>query len=178
MHDVEVFTIDRRGLLYRLARGFHDLRLVIRFAKIGTRVDQVVDVFYVTERDNRGAQNDRRRRSALVRSIRGSASNTRARCRVGRYGCEVRPAALAILCSSAVLLRPEAFSAAMNPSGGRADLRCVQDHIADGQHLTLTAVIFPGLTFEVREMLFRMGGSDIRGETGGARNLTVIRISR
>ncbi len=48
---VEVFTVDRRGLLYRLARALHDLGLVIRFAKIATRVDQVVDVFYVTERD-------------------------------------------------------------------------------------------------------------------------------
>lgn len=48
---VEVFTVDRRGLLYRLARALHDLGLVIGFAKIGTRVDQVVDVFYVTERD-------------------------------------------------------------------------------------------------------------------------------
>lgn len=48
---VEVFTIDRRGLLYRLARTLHDLGLIIRFAKIGTYLDQVVDVFYVTERD-------------------------------------------------------------------------------------------------------------------------------
>jgi [protein-PII] uridylyltransferase len=48
---VEVFTIDRRGLLYRLARALHDLDLIIRFAKIGTYLDQVVDVFYVTERD-------------------------------------------------------------------------------------------------------------------------------
>ncbi len=48
---VEVFTVDRRGLLYRLARALHDLKLVIRFAKIGTYLDQVVDVFYVTERD-------------------------------------------------------------------------------------------------------------------------------
>jgi [protein-PII] uridylyltransferase len=50
---VEVFTIDRRGLLYRLARALHDLDLVIRFAKIGTYLDQVVDVFYVTDRDER-----------------------------------------------------------------------------------------------------------------------------
>jgi [protein-PII] uridylyltransferase len=50
---VEVFTIDRRGLLYRLARALHDTELVIRFAKIGTYLDQVVDVFYVTERDGR-----------------------------------------------------------------------------------------------------------------------------
>jgi [protein-PII] uridylyltransferase len=48
---VEVFTIDRRGLLFRLARALHDTGLVIRFAKIGTYLDQVVDVFYVSERD-------------------------------------------------------------------------------------------------------------------------------
>jgi [protein-PII] uridylyltransferase len=50
---VEVFTIDRRGLLYRLAWALHDAGLVIRFAKIGTYLDQVVDVFYVAERDGR-----------------------------------------------------------------------------------------------------------------------------
>jgi [protein-PII] uridylyltransferase len=48
---VEIFTLDRRGLLYSLARALHDLGLIIRFAKIGTYLDQVVDVFYVTERD-------------------------------------------------------------------------------------------------------------------------------
>jgi [protein-PII] uridylyltransferase len=47
---VEVVTVDRRGLLYRLARALHDLGLVIRFSKISTYLDQVVDVFYVTER--------------------------------------------------------------------------------------------------------------------------------
>jgi len=50
---VEVFTFDRRGLLYRLARKLHDLKLVISHAKIGTYLDQVVDVFYVTDRDRR-----------------------------------------------------------------------------------------------------------------------------
>jgi [protein-PII] uridylyltransferase len=49
---IEVFTVDRRGLLHRLARALHDLKLVIRFAKIGTHLDQVVDVFYVTDRDD------------------------------------------------------------------------------------------------------------------------------
>jgi [protein-PII] uridylyltransferase len=57
---VEVFTIDRRGLLFRLARALHDLGLVIRFAKIGTYLDQVVDVFYVTERDGRKPAFDHR----------------------------------------------------------------------------------------------------------------------
>jgi [protein-PII] uridylyltransferase len=57
---VEVITIDRRGLLYRLARALHDLGLVIRFSKIGTYLDQVVDVFYVTERDGQKPQSEQR----------------------------------------------------------------------------------------------------------------------
>jgi [protein-PII] uridylyltransferase len=47
---VEVFTFDRVGLLYQLARKLHDLELTIWHAKIGTYIDQVVDVFYVTNR--------------------------------------------------------------------------------------------------------------------------------
>jgi [protein-PII] uridylyltransferase len=63
---VEVFTIDRRGLLYRLARTLHDLGAIIRFAKIGTYLDQVVDVFYVTERD--GSQPHSESRLAEIRA--------------------------------------------------------------------------------------------------------------
>lgn len=48
---IEVFAFDRIGLLYDLARAIHELGLNIRFAKIGTHLDQVVDVFYVCERD-------------------------------------------------------------------------------------------------------------------------------
>ncbi|RIK82749.1 MAG: [protein-PII] uridylyltransferase [Planctomycetota bacterium] len=47
---IEVFTFDRTGLLYALARKIHDLELTIWHAKIGTYIDQVVDVFYVTNR--------------------------------------------------------------------------------------------------------------------------------
>jgi [protein-PII] uridylyltransferase len=47
---VEVFTFDRTGLLYALSRKLHDLELTIWRAKIGTYIDQVVDVFYVTNR--------------------------------------------------------------------------------------------------------------------------------
>ena len=81
---VEVFTVDRRGLLYRLARALHDLGLVIRFSKISTYLDQVVDVFYVTERDGEkpperraAGRNPRRadgghlRRQAKVSSVEG-----------------------------------------------------------------------------------------------------------
>ncbi len=74
---VEVFTIDRRGLLYRLARALHDLGLIIRFAKIGTYLDQVVDVFYVTERDKTKPLSDERLmeiRSRLFDVIGGSGA--------------------------------------------------------------------------------------------------------
>jgi [protein-PII] uridylyltransferase len=69
---VEVYTVDRRGLLYRLARALHDAGLVIRFAKIGTYLDQVVDVFYVTERDGQKPQGEERLaaiREALAKVI-------------------------------------------------------------------------------------------------------------
>ena len=47
---VEVYTFDRRGLLYRLAQRIHDRGLTIHSARIATYLDQVVDVFYVTDR--------------------------------------------------------------------------------------------------------------------------------
>lgn len=47
---VEVFTFDRSGLLYQLSRKLHELELTIWRAKISTSLDQVVDVFYVTNR--------------------------------------------------------------------------------------------------------------------------------
>jgi [protein-PII] uridylyltransferase len=55
---VEVFTFDRPGLLYALARKLHDLSLVIRHAKIGTYLDQVVDVFYVTTREDQKIEDE------------------------------------------------------------------------------------------------------------------------
>jgi [protein-PII] uridylyltransferase len=69
---VEVFTVDRRGLLYKLARALHDAGVVIHFAKIGTHLDQVVDVFYVAERDGQKPQSEERLaeiREALVNVI-------------------------------------------------------------------------------------------------------------
>jgi [protein-PII] uridylyltransferase len=46
---VDVFAMDRRGLLYTLARTLHQLALSIEFAKIATYHDEVVDVFYVKD---------------------------------------------------------------------------------------------------------------------------------
>ncbi len=46
---IEVFTEDRIGILFTIAYALHRLALSIHVAKISTNVDQVADVFYVTE---------------------------------------------------------------------------------------------------------------------------------
>jgi [protein-PII] uridylyltransferase len=46
---VEVFTADRIGVLFKITYALHQLGLSIHVAKISTNVDQVADVFYVTD---------------------------------------------------------------------------------------------------------------------------------
>ena len=48
---INVFAYDRVGLLYSISRAIYELGLSVHFAKIGTYIDQVVDVFYVSDRD-------------------------------------------------------------------------------------------------------------------------------
>jgi [protein-PII] uridylyltransferase len=62
---VEVFADDRLGLLYTIARALFEMGLSISSAKISTRLDQVVDVFYVTDRQ--GAKLTDGERSEAVR---------------------------------------------------------------------------------------------------------------
>ena len=45
---IDVFADDKQGLLYVIGRTMFELGLSIHVARIGTRLDQVVDVFYVT----------------------------------------------------------------------------------------------------------------------------------
>ncbi|HUG68449.1 MAG TPA: [protein-PII] uridylyltransferase [Pirellulaceae bacterium] len=45
---LDIFTHDRTGLLYSIALAIFELGLSVHGAKIGTHLDQVVDVFYVT----------------------------------------------------------------------------------------------------------------------------------
>ena len=45
------FAYDSVGLLNRIATALTDERLVLHFAKIDTHLDQVADVFYLTEED-------------------------------------------------------------------------------------------------------------------------------
>lgn len=47
---VEVYVKDKRGLLFDITKTLTDFGLNIFRAKIGTRADQVVDVFYVLDR--------------------------------------------------------------------------------------------------------------------------------
>jgi [protein-PII] uridylyltransferase len=46
---IEVFSYDFPGLLYSMTNAIFLCRLDIRVAKIATKADQVVDVFYVTD---------------------------------------------------------------------------------------------------------------------------------
>ncbi len=45
------FAYDQVGLLYRIASALAEQRVVLHFAKIDTHLDQVADVFYVSEPD-------------------------------------------------------------------------------------------------------------------------------
>jgi [protein-PII] uridylyltransferase len=47
---IDVFAYDSPGLLYTLAKAVYDLDLSVMQARIGTHLDQVVDVFYVSDR--------------------------------------------------------------------------------------------------------------------------------
>ncbi len=49
---IDVFAYDRTGLLYAITRVLFELGLSVWRAKIGTYLDQVVDVFYVTDQEN------------------------------------------------------------------------------------------------------------------------------
>ncbi len=51
---IDVFAHDRLGLLYAITRTIFELGLSVHVARIGTHLDQVVDVFYVT--DQQGAK--------------------------------------------------------------------------------------------------------------------------
>jgi [protein-PII] uridylyltransferase len=56
------FAYDQAGLLYRIAATLAEKRVVLHFAKIDTHLDQVADVFYVSEEDGSKLSDRRRRR--------------------------------------------------------------------------------------------------------------------
>jgi [protein-PII] uridylyltransferase len=46
---LDIFAADRMGLLHTISRTLFELGVSVHYAKIGTYLDQVVDVFYVTD---------------------------------------------------------------------------------------------------------------------------------
>ncbi len=62
---VDVFASDRMGLLYTISKTLFDNGLSVSLAKIGTYLDQVVDVFYVT--DQRGEKIEDEARLEMIR---------------------------------------------------------------------------------------------------------------
>lgn len=54
-----VFAYDRVGLLYSITRALFELGINVHMAKIATYLDQVVDVFYVTDRQGRKIEEPR-----------------------------------------------------------------------------------------------------------------------
>ena len=55
---IDVFAADRPGLLYAVTRTLFELDLSVWRAKIATHLDQVVDVFYVTDRECRKIEDE------------------------------------------------------------------------------------------------------------------------
>ena len=69
---LEVFANDRQGLLYVVARTIFELGLSVSLAKITTSLDQVLDVFYVTDLSGKKVTRERRLeeiRARLAESI-------------------------------------------------------------------------------------------------------------
>ena len=57
------------GLLYTITRTLFELGLSVSVAKIGTYLDQVVDVFYVTDQDGRKIESDERLQQIRTRLL-------------------------------------------------------------------------------------------------------------
>ena len=66
---VEVYAPDRIGLLHRVARAIFELGLRIHLAKITTNVDQILDVFYLTEADGSKSTREDEIREALLAAL-------------------------------------------------------------------------------------------------------------
>ena len=56
---IDVYTGDRPGLLFTITNTLFHEGLSVHLAKITTNVDQVLDVFYVTDEDGRKLEDDR-----------------------------------------------------------------------------------------------------------------------
>jgi len=71
---LDIFTADQPGLLYAISRTIFELGLSVGRAKIGTYLDQVADVFYVTDQSGQKIRDEARLdeiRRRLQQAIRG-----------------------------------------------------------------------------------------------------------
>jgi [protein-PII] uridylyltransferase len=70
---IAAFAYDKMGLLYAITRTLFELGLSVSTAKIGTHLDQVVDVFYVTDQRTNAKVTDEQRlndiRDRLIAAI-------------------------------------------------------------------------------------------------------------
>jgi [protein-PII] uridylyltransferase len=79
---LDVFTGDRVGLLFTITNCLYHLWLEIHLAKITTMVDQVLDVFYVTDNEGRKIEDAERLeqiRQELTRALEAEPPATEAR---------------------------------------------------------------------------------------------------
>lgn len=67
---IDVFAEDRQGLLYVITRAMFTLGLSVQAARISTRLDQVADVFYVTDAKG-GKVTDPARLEAIRATLKG-----------------------------------------------------------------------------------------------------------
>ena len=57
---LDIFAVDQPGLLYAITKALFDMGLSVGRAKIGTYLDQVVDVFYVTDAKGKKVESETR----------------------------------------------------------------------------------------------------------------------
>jgi [protein-PII] uridylyltransferase len=77
---ITVFAYDRTGLLYDISKTLFDLKFDLQVAKVSTHLDQVVDVFYVTDALGNQVTEPTRLytlRQTLLRAIESPATSTR-----------------------------------------------------------------------------------------------------
>jgi [protein-PII] uridylyltransferase len=66
---IDVFAHDRMGLLYTITRTLFEMGISVALAKIGTYLDQVVDVFYVTDQEGNKVFDEERWRQIRERLL-------------------------------------------------------------------------------------------------------------
>ncbi|MGI9553726.1 MAG: [protein-PII] uridylyltransferase [Thermodesulfobacteriota bacterium] len=71
---IDIYTHDRTGLLYDVTKTLNKLRLNVNYAKISTKVDQVVDVLYVSNSKGKKIE-DKKRLERIKNSLMESLIN-------------------------------------------------------------------------------------------------------